>query len=135
MQQAVRVGVAAIIVRDGRILLGERIGSHGAHTWATPGGHLEFGESIEACAARETLEETGLVVSSFKKLGFTNDVFEQDNKHYITLFVVGTSDEGEPQVMEPNKCKQWQWCALDDLPAPLFLSLNNLLKEPLSLLV
>lgn len=135
MQQAVRVGVAAIIVRDGRILLGERIGSHGAHTWATPGGHLEFGESIEACAARETLEETGLVVSSFKKLGFTNDVFEQDNKHYITLFVVGTSDEGEPQVMEPNKCKQWQWCALDDLPAPLFLSLSNLLKEPLSLLV
>jgi 8-oxo-dGTP diphosphatase len=133
MQQAVRVGVAAIIVRDGRILLGERIGSHGAHTWATPGGHLEFGESIEACAARETLEETGLVVSSFKKLGFTNDVFEQDNKHYITLFVVGTSEEGEPQVMEPNKCKQWQWCALDDLPTPLFLSLSNLLKEPLNL--
>ncbi|WP_155486963.1 nucleotide triphosphate diphosphatase NUDT15, partial [Vibrio harveyi] len=66
MDKAVRVGVAAVIVREGRVLLGERIGSHGAHTWATPGGHLEWGESIEDCAKRETLEETGLVVGSFK---------------------------------------------------------------------
>lgn len=47
MSQEVRVGVAAVILREGRVLLGERIGSHGAHTWATPGGHLEWGESIE----------------------------------------------------------------------------------------
>ena len=62
MKKEVRVGVAAVILRDGRILLGERIGSHGAHTWATPGGHLELGESIEECAKRETFEETGLIV-------------------------------------------------------------------------
>ncbi|CAM3038904.1 nucleotide triphosphate diphosphatase NUDT15 [Vibrio neptunius] len=129
MNKEVRVGVAAVILREGRVLLGERIGSHGAHTWATPGGHLELGESIEECAKRETLEETGLSVDSFNKLGFTNDVFAKEGKHYVTLFVVASCSSGEPEVMEPDKCKQWQWFELDQLPEPLFLPLTNLLEE------
>ena len=97
MNNQVRVGVAAVIFREGRILLGERIGSHGANTWATPGGHLELGESIEECAERETLEETGLEVGAFKKLGFTNDIFEKEGKHYVTLYVVATSSSVSPE--------------------------------------
>ncbi|NOI80130.1 NUDIX domain-containing protein [Vibrio tubiashii] len=129
MKKEVRVGVAVVIKRDSQILLGERIGAHGAHTWATPGGHLEFGESIEECAEREVLEETGLQVNSVSKLGFTNDVFEQEDKHYITLFVIAECAAGEAQIMEPNKCKQWKWFALDSLPEPLFLPMTNLLAE------
>ncbi|WP_076415362.1 NUDIX hydrolase [Shewanella sp. UCD-KL12] len=129
MSKEVRVGVGVIIFRNNRILLGERIGAHGAHTWATPGGHLELGESIEECAIRETLEETGLVVSRIKKLGFTNDIFAAEDKHYITLFVIANCEDGEAEIREPNKCLQWQWCALDDLPEPLFLPLTNLLQE------
>ena len=129
MNKQVRVGVATIILRDGAILLGERIGSHGANTWATPGGHLELGESIEDCAKREVLEETGLIVDSIEKFTFTNDIFEKEGKHYVTLFVVASIVSGEPQVTEPDKCKQWKWCWLDDLPEPLFLPLINLLKE------
>lgn len=129
MNKQVRVGVATIILRDGAILLGERVGSHGANTWATPGGHLELGESIEDCAKREVLEETGLIVDSIEKFTFTNDIFEKEGKHYVTLFVVALSASGEPQVTEPDKCKQWKWCRLDDLPEPLFLPLINLLKE------
>ena len=129
MNKEVRVGVAVVIRRDGCILLGERIGSHGSHTWATPGGHLELGESIEECAKREVLEETGLVVESFTKLGFTNDIFDQEGKHYVTLFVLTECTQGAPQVTEPNKCLQWKWCSLDDLPQPLFLPMNNLLAE------
>lgn len=128
MKQVVRVGVAAVIVRDGAILLGERIGSHGANTWATPGGHLEVGESIEQCAIRETQEETGLAIDFVRKLTFTNDVFEKEGKHYITLFVLANARDGEPQVMEVDKCKQWQWFELDSLPEPLFLPIQNLLK-------
>lgn len=129
MNKEVRVGVAAVILRDRAVLLGERIGSHGANTWATPGGHLELGESVEACAERETYEETGLVVNTFKKLCFTNDIFETENKHYVTLFVVANSLSGEPKITEPDKCKQWKWFKLDELPEPLFLPLNNLLKD------
>ncbi len=129
MNKEVRVGVAAVILREGRVLLGERIGSHGSHTWATPGGHLEMGESIEACAKRETFEETGLVIESFKNLTFTNDIFEKEGKHYVTLFVVGSCSSGEPQITEPDKCKQWKWFDLEELPEPLFLPLTNLLEE------
>ncbi|KLN66576.1 MULTISPECIES: nucleotide triphosphate diphosphatase NUDT15 [Vibrio] len=133
MSQEVRVGVAAIIKRDNRILLGERIGAHGANTWATPGGHLEFGESIAECVQREVLEETGLQISATTKLGFTNDVFEQEGKHYITLFVVAENAIGDAKVMEPNKCKQWKWFAVDSLPEPLFLPMKNFLAENPSL--
>ncbi|WP_108652648.1 nucleotide triphosphate diphosphatase NUDT15 [Dongshaea marina] len=129
MNREVRVGVGVIILRDGCVLLGERIGAHGAGTWATPGGHLEVGESIEECARREVLEETGLEVYSIEKLSFTNDIFEEEGKHYITLFVTASCDGGEAQLMEPHKCMQWQWFKPDELPTPLFLPLTNLLKE------
>lgn len=129
MNKEVRVGVGVIILRNNRILLGERMGSHGADTWATPGGHLEIGESIEQCARREVFEETGLELASIKKFRFTNDIFEEEGKHYVTLFVIASSDDGEAEIREPNKCKQWKWCELSDLPKPLFLPLVNLLKD------
>jgi 8-oxo-dGTP diphosphatase len=87
MQQP-RVGVAVFVIKDDHILIGKRIGSHGAGTLQLPGGHLEFGEEWIECARREVLEETGLDVSACKMSFFhaTNDVFE--NKHYITIFMV-----------------------------------------------
>ena len=54
----VRVGVGVFVWRDGRFIMGQRLGSHGANTWSVPGGHLEFGESWEDCAIREVKEET-----------------------------------------------------------------------------
>ncbi|MCG9769637.1 NUDIX hydrolase [Pseudoalteromonas piscicida] len=129
MEQVVRVGVGVVIMHDNKILLGERIGAHGAHTWATPGGHLEYREDIEACAIREVYEETGLDVVNVEKLGFTNDYFADEQKHYVTLFVMARCDTHDAEVKEPNKCKQWQWFSLDELPQPLFLPLVNFLEE------
>jgi 8-oxo-dGTP diphosphatase len=127
MSNEVRVGVAVIIMRQNTILLGERIGAHGANTWATPGGHLEFGEAVEQCAIREVYEETGLNVSNITKLDFTNDIFSAENKHYITLYVKAEYKDGEPTLNEPNKCIQWRWCDIHNLPSPLFTSLKNYL--------
>ncbi|KAM0563085.1 hypothetical protein ACHAPJ_001931 [Fusarium lateritium] len=96
-----RVGVAALIyARDGKFLTGRRIGSHGAGTLQLPGGHLDYGESFLECAARETLEETGLKVRPIKVVAVTNDVFEEVHKHYITIFVrcEMVDENAEPQV-------------------------------------
>ncbi len=60
-----RVGVAVFVLNEkGHVLVGKRTGSHGAGTLALPGGHLELHESFDECAARETYEETGLVLET-----------------------------------------------------------------------
>ena len=122
------VGVGVIIVRDGLVLLGERIGSHGSGTWALPGGHLEFGEAVEQCAAREVREETGLELQDIKAGPYSSDLFASEHKHYVTLFFVSSSSEGQPQTLEPAKCSRWQWFRWSELPAPLFQPLQTLVR-------
>jgi 8-oxo-dGTP diphosphatase len=56
------VGVGAVIVQDGKIVLIRRRYEPLAGQWSLPGGTLELGETLEAGTAREMLEETGLVV-------------------------------------------------------------------------
>ncbi|KAK8113349.1 hypothetical protein PG984_013875 [Apiospora sp. TS-2023a] len=113
-----RVGVAAIVRNEkGEVILGKRMGSHGSGSWALPGGHLEFGETYFACAERETLEETGLEVKALKLVTVTNDVFEDLNKHYITIFVLCERKDAtkDPQVLESEKCESWHWISWDEL--------------------
>lgn len=121
-----RVGVAVFVLREGRFLLGRRRGSHGAGEWALPGGHLEFGETIEACARREVEEETGLTLGAIRLGPFSNDLFAAEGKHYVTLFVLADSGEGAPQLREPEKCEGWEWHRWSALPEPLFLPLRSL---------
>jgi len=123
------IGVAVIVIRKGRVLLGKRINSHGAGTWQFPGGHLEYGESIEACARRELMEETGLSIETLHYGPFTNDFFEAEKKHYVTLFVIADRTTGEPVVKEPDKCERWGWFPWTQLPRPRFLPIVNLIKQ------
>ena len=111
------------------MLFGKRRGSHGAGTWALPGGHLEFGESVEGCAIREVAEETGLVVQSVRFGPYTNDIFKHERKHYVTLFVVAHGASGDPEVREPNKCECWGWFPWTQPPEPLFAPLGNLVHS------
>jgi ADP-ribose pyrophosphatase YjhB (NUDIX family) len=56
------VGVA-VVIRQGRsILWGQRAGGPYGGAWCIPCGYVEWGEEVRAAAAREFLEETGLVV-------------------------------------------------------------------------
>ena len=129
MNERPKVGVAVIIIKGNQVLLGKRRNAHGAGTWCFPGGHLEFGETIQDCARREVLEETGLVVANLRLTTYTNDIFEAERKHYVTLFVIAEHNSGEPRGLEPAKCAGWEWFSWDNLPRPLFLPIQNLLKQ------
>lgn len=122
----VRVGVGAFVLasRDEpsgnpRFLMSKRLGSHGAGTYALPGGHQDYGESPEQCAAREVWEETGLTVSSssVRFLTMTNDYMPEEGRHYVTLFVVCVREDenAEPAIMEPDKSEGWEWVSWNDL--------------------
>ena len=124
-----QVGVGVLIIRDGRILLGKRAGSHGAGTWALAGGHLEFGESIETCARREVLEETGLTLDRILPAPSTNDIMADERKHYVTCFVEASISGNEPaRILEPGKCLAWEWFRWTDLPEPLFEPVKTLAR-------
>lgn len=124
-----KVGVGVIIRKNGKILIGKRKGNHGGGYWAFPGGHLEMNETIEDCARREVLEETGLNISNLKKSIFTNDIFPESGKHYVTVYMVADYKGGEVKIMEPQKCESWDWFNMDNLPNPLFIPLQNFIKE------
>jgi len=129
MQNRPAVGVAAIVIKNKKVLLGKRLNSHGAGAWAFPGGHLEFGESLKDCAKREVFEETGLLIKNIQHVAYTNDIFKEEQKHYVTLFVVARYDSGKLQLNEPDKCEKWDWFDWNEFPEPLFLSLKNLLDQ------
>jgi 8-oxo-dGTP diphosphatase len=122
------VGVAVIIRNQHRVLLGWRVSGHGANSWQLPGGHLEYGEEPIACGLREVLEESGLQLTNPQIGPYTNDVFDEAERHYITLFVIADYIGGEPEALEPTKCAHWEWFDWDHLPEPLFLPIINLRK-------
>lgn len=61
---------AAIIVSEGRVLMVRRRVSEGELMWQFPAGAIEDGEAAEEAAVRETVEETGLVVSAIRQIGY-----------------------------------------------------------------
>ena len=128
MNQKPQVGTAIIIIKDDKVLLMKRKGPHGKGTWSTPGGHLDFGETLEGCAAREAKEEVGVDVVDIKFRAVTNDIFEETGKHYITVWMEGKA-VGEPFIAAEREVEEIGWFAWDSFPQPLFLTLENLVKE------
>jgi 8-oxo-dGTP diphosphatase len=130
-----RVGVAiAIYNKENKILLGHRIGKHGYDTWSVPGGHLEKYESPINCVIRETLEETGIDLNPYvhliKEDMFVNNIFFESDRHYITLVYTLFIDEYlEAKIVEPDKCDNWNWFSLGEIPSNLFLPLKNYLNK------
>lgn len=120
MSNSPRVGVACFVWRDGKFLMGKRIGSHGSDTWSIPGGHLEMNESLEDAAAREVQEETGMKVRNIRFVAITNDIMPSDKKHYVTIWMEADWESNEPVVVEPDKWIDHQWRNFGDLPTPLF---------------
>jgi len=119
--QRPKVGLGVMVFKDGKVLMGKRKNAHGAGEYATPGGHLESGESYEACAKREVREETGIEIENIK-FQFLANIKKYGGKHYVHIGLTADWKLGEPKVLEPEKCESWEWYAIDKLPQPMFYS-------------
>lgn len=113
------VGIGVMILKDGKVLLTKRSGAHGAGEWAFPGGHLEYMESYEECARRETREEAGIEIKNIKFQLLAN-VKTYGKKHYVHIGLIADWKSGIPKRMEPEKSGEWFWFDLDKLPSPMF---------------
>lgn len=126
----VSVGAAAVLWRDGRLLMEQRAGAHGAGQWSIPGGWVDFGEDPVATAIREAKEETGLVVSEPLVRDVIHTTFPDDNLACTTWFVGFAVIEGEAQILEPTKSSALLWVPQAEvLDRPLFSPLDEFLRR------
>ena len=137
-EKRVGTGIGVIILRDNKILLGRRTDDRsrgtselkGEGTWTLPGGKLHFHEKFEDAATREIEEETGLKARCLEVISVTNDMIPE--KHFVTVGLICTDFEGEPQVMEPEEITEWRWFEVESLPSPIFFPSEKLIKNYLA---
>lgn len=123
MKGNVGVGVSALVVVEGKLLMTQRTGAHGAGTWCTPGGWIDVlnpnaVESPEEAAVREVLEETGVVVVPESKHDDTRYALTWptvDGTHSYDIWVPCRYVSGEAAVQEPDKSLAVRWVPLADV--------------------
>ncbi len=80
------VGVGAVVVHQGRVLLVQRGTEPMKGQWSLPGGLIELGELLSEAVAREVLEETGLVVEPLELVELLDRIHREDERvryHYV----------------------------------------------------
>ncbi len=106
-----RVGVGAIVIHDGRILLVKRGSSPGKGLWAPPGGLVELGETVREAAEREILEETGITIRA-KEAFYIFDFIDRDKEgqikyHYIIIDFLADYVSGDPRASDDASEVRW----------------------------
>ncbi len=117
-----RIGVGAVVIREGRVLLVRRGGPPAQGLWAIPGGGLELGETLRQGAERELLEETGITIRAGEQV-YTGETMERDADgrirfHYVIIDFAAEYVGGE--VNGSDDASEARWIApaeLADLPA------------------
>lgn len=121
------VGVGAVVIRDGKVLLVRRGIAPSRGLWAIPGGAIELGETLQQAAEREILEETGVTIRAREPV-YTFDFFERagDGRirfHFVIVDVAADYIGG--QVKGADDALDARWLAPADLD-PLPVSENTL---------
>jgi mutator protein MutT len=111
------VGVGAIIVCNGKILLEKRKSEPGRGKWSVPGGLVELGESTEQAVIREVKEETGLDVENPELIDVVNNIILDANGkieyHFVIVDYFVKLRGGE--LKAADDAEELKWVALDDV--------------------
>ncbi len=82
------VGVGAVIIEDGKILLVKRGNEPNKYMWSIPGGIVKVGESLIEALKREVEEEVGLKVEVGDVACVSEEIIEENGKirfHYVII--------------------------------------------------
>jgi 8-oxo-dGTP diphosphatase len=105
------VGVGAIIIEVGRVVLVKRGHAPLAGEWSIPGGVLEVGETLREAAVREAFEETGLTIEPGDLLGVFDRVLRDDagrtQYHYVLIDFLCRRIAGDPHAAGDAAEARW----------------------------
>jgi len=111
------VGVGAIIIRDGKILLEKRKHDPGKGKWSIPGGLVELGEGIEQAVIREVKEETNLDVEEPRHIDVVDNLQVDDEGrikyHYVIVDYFVKLKGG--MLKAGSDADELGWVSLDDV--------------------
>ncbi|WP_291205516.1 NUDIX domain-containing protein [Hyphomonas sp.] len=113
---------AAILDRQGRLLLIQRLREPEAGAWGLPGGKIDFGEAARDTARREIAEELGIEIEILGLACIAETIERGDGRHWVAPVYNARIVSGEPRIVEPEKHGGWGWFKLDALPAPLTMA-------------
>lgn len=106
----------ALIIRDGKILLGLRNYTPDKwkkiSVWTVPGGRSEKGETIGETLIREVAEEVGITDLKIEK--YLKEVPGVKPPDIVLIFKCSSFQE--PKLMEPEKFSEWKWFEPDEIP-------------------
>lgn len=84
-----RLGVGAVVLHEGRVLLVRRGQPPAMGTWSLPGGLVDLGETVEAAAVREVAEECGIAVRLAGVAGVVDRIVHDEHGriryHYVVI--------------------------------------------------
>jgi len=104
------VGVGAVIVDRGRVLLVRRGTEPLRGHWSLPGGLIEVGESLEAGLIREVREETGLVVKAVELIELLDRIHREGDRvryHYVIADYLCAVTGGEARAASDAEEVRW----------------------------
>ena len=111
------VGVGAITVCNGKILLEKRRSEPGKGKWSVPGGLVELGERAEHAVIREVREETGLEVENPELIDVVdNIIFDEKGEvkyHFVVLDYFVRLRGGE--LRAADDAEELKWVALNEV--------------------
>jgi ADP-ribose pyrophosphatase YjhB (NUDIX family) len=108
--QAPLIGVGAVIVQDGRVLLVQRGRDPMKGQWTLPGGVLEVGESLVEGVAREVREETGLEIEVLELVELLDRIHREDGRvrfHYVIADYLCRVTGGELHAASDADAVRW----------------------------
>ncbi|MGC2310357.1 MAG: NUDIX domain-containing protein [Candidatus Babeliaceae bacterium] len=123
----IKIGCEVFLIKNNELLLGKRKNCYGEGTWALPGGHLEYGESLIACAQRELKEELGIEGLEFQLISTIDNIDERG--HYLHMSFLLKQFSGEIENREPHFCYEWKFFAFSNLPENIFKPHQKILKN------
>lgn len=104
------LGVGAVVVHQGRVLLVQRGREPLKGQWSLPGGLLEVGESLEAAVVREVEEETGLKVRLVELIELLDRIHREDGRvryHYVIADYLCSVTGGELHAASDADAVRW----------------------------